>query len=125
VALLRARAQLPGAWVGVQEHRGSIVAIASGLQARSFDGSGDLIPALMHISMIAVEPALWGNGFGRSMTEFALATARGCAYEAAQLWTSRSNERARGLYEKLGFRATGQEKLDDRGEEIVHYRMEL
>jgi GNAT superfamily N-acetyltransferase len=45
--------------------------------------------------------------------------ARGFAH--FQLWTQANNRRAQRLYEGIGFRRSGREKVDDLDELIVHY----
>jgi ribosomal protein S18 acetylase RimI-like enzyme len=42
-----------------------------------------------------------------------------------QLWTHLTNERAQGLYGGIGFREAGRDKVDERGELIRLYRMQL
>ena len=107
--LLKERFELPDAWFAVSTEDLRMAAIGHGMPGREDDGKGDVIPGLMHLSMIAVEPDFWGRGHGRAMTEFAIERAKKFGFERVQLWTQISNERAIGLYESLGFRPAGRE----------------
>ena len=51
---------------------------------------------------LAVRPERWGSGLARRAVERAT--------EASRLWCLVENHRARGLYEHLGWRATGVER---------------
>jgi len=102
-----------------------IVGIGNHLPARENDGVGPVIPGLMHLSMIAVHPEHWGKGIGKALTLYCIARARKLGYRSIQLWTHVSNERAQRLYASVGFREIGREKIDERGERIGLYRLEL
>ncbi len=53
---------------------------------------------------LAVHPDRWGSGLG------AAAVARASAYGVTRLWCLAANERARRLYERLGWRIGGAER---------------
>lgn len=122
--MLQERSKLADSWFAAGVLNGDIVAMAHGMWARENDGDGDPIPGLMHLSMIAVKPAFWGRGYGRKMTEFSIVRGLELGFETIQLWTQPSNERARRLYESLGFEATGRVKVYD-GEPIGLYVLGL
>ena len=124
LAVFRDRAALPDAWFAAGALDGRIVAFAHGLWAREKDGTGEPIPGLMHLSMIAVEPEYWGRGYGRKITEFAIALSSILGYRAIQLWTAPTNERAVRLYRRLGFMAIGRVK-EHAGEEIGLYFLDM
>jgi ribosomal protein S18 acetylase RimI-like enzyme len=67
-----------------------------------------------HIEVLAVDPAAQGRGVARALMEAAesWARARGFARVSLNVWVQ--NERARGLYEHLGYRP-----------ETMHYLKEL
>jgi ribosomal protein S18 acetylase RimI-like enzyme len=119
--ILRARIGAAGAWFVLVRERELVVGMAHGLPARERDGEGDVVPGLMHLSMVAVDPDHWGRGIGYQLTEHALRRAQGSGFEKIQLWTHQTNLRARRLYESLGFLLAGREKRDERGESIVLY----
>lgn len=67
--------------------------------------AGDELPAL---SGVYVAPDLRGAGLGRSLVRLALDWARTYAPgRAVQLWVAPGNDAAIGLYQSLGFEATG------------------
>jgi ribosomal protein S18 acetylase RimI-like enzyme len=110
----------PTAWFVLAREGDDTVGCVHGIAAREGDGMGALIPGLMHLSLVAVEPAHWRRGIGRALTEKALAIASERGYASVQLWTQRTNLAAISLYESLGFRPTGREKTDQ-GEPIIHF----
>lgn len=61
----------------------------------------------LHLLNLSVAPAVQGRGHARYMLDQLRALA--CSRRAAQLWLEvrMSNERARGLYERYGFRNIG------------------
>ena len=84
--------------------------MAFGVRAREDDGAG----------------APYRNrGFGRETVSGLLSLGRDCGFSEAHLWVGISNELARQLYERLGFRLSGRRKLDDRGELIAHVTASL
>jgi ribosomal protein S18 acetylase RimI-like enzyme len=111
--------------VFVAKEAEQIVGMGNQLPARESDGTGPIIPGLMHMSMIAVDPAHWGKGIGKALTEYGVHRATKLGYKAIQLWTHLSNERAQRLYMGVGFREFGREKTDDRGERIRLYVLTL
>jgi ribosomal-protein-alanine N-acetyltransferase len=61
----------------------------------------------VHINNIAVLPAYRGRGYGSALLAHALAEAAGVGAERATLEVRRSNDAARRLYERFGFRMAG------------------
>ncbi len=88
---------------------------------RADDGMGAVIDERGHVSMVFVRPDLWGQGVGREvlLELHRLAEARG--WSTLSLWTRISNERARRLYERLGYQPTGRQKYLPSGDSILHY----
>ena len=56
-----------------------------------------------HLAQIAVLPELQGGGVGRALLAYSLEKLSAPGYETLTLMVSRGNERARKLYEALGF----------------------
>jgi len=69
--------------------------------------SWDDVGRLRHL---AVHPDQWGTGLAREGVDLAVAGIR-AAGRTPVLWVLGSNERARGLYEHLGWEPTGREQL--------------
>lgn len=57
---------------------------------------------------IALRKRVWGLGLGTVLMEEAISRTRQMGYEQLELEVSGQNERARGLYEKMGFLACGE-----------------
>ncbi len=119
------RAVQPGAWFLLAADNGRTVGIVYGAPGRKDDGAGRPIRGLLHLGMVAVDPARWGQGVGRELLQrsFDLAADRG--FRRLQLWTHADNVRAQRLWERFGFVRSGRIKRDPRGETIVHYEREL
>jgi 8-oxo-dGTP pyrophosphatase MutT (NUDIX family)/GNAT superfamily N-acetyltransferase len=121
--------QRPDAFgVGVFDgHDGEhLVAAAVAMPARCDDGrSTHNVPGAAHISSVATVPGRWGEGLAGRAVRAIMSLARRHGYARVQLWTRRANEGAQRLYDREGFVRSGREKLDDFGEEIVHYIREL
>jgi len=91
---------------------------------RADDGMGAVISDRGHVSMVFVRPDVWGRGVGREVLWelHRLAAAQG--WSTLSLWARISNERARRLYERLGYRSSGRQKFLLSGDSIVHYERE-
>ena len=63
-------------------------------------------PAVM--ARLAVAPPFHGYGYGASLVEFALAHARAKGYDGVALLVHPDHAAAITLYERFGFRATGE-----------------
>lgn len=123
---VRRRLSAPGGFAVVAEEGGELVAAALALQALEREGAGPgPVPGLAHVTMVAVAPGRWGRGLGATVLSAALREASARGFRRAQLWTHETNRRAQRLYERLGWVASGQTKIDDQGEAIRHYAREL
>jgi 8-oxo-dGTP diphosphatase len=118
--------QRPGVFaVGLVEED-SLLSMALAMPALADDGrSPHNVPGLAHISSVATLPARWGEGLGGRVLRAIMCQASRRGFARVQLWTHRSNARARRLYENEGFETSGREKHDDHGEVILHYLREL
>jgi GNAT superfamily N-acetyltransferase len=72
---------------------------------------GDLGTEVAELVAIYVEPAQWGKGVGAALIAAAEEEALARGYAQMSLWTFAENDRARGFYERRGWRADGSEKL--------------
>jgi ribosomal protein S18 acetylase RimI-like enzyme len=69
------------------------------------DGIGELYA-------INVDPDAWGSGAGAALLVEATDGLRRLGFEAAVLWVLPANQRARRFYERNGWSATGEEKIE-------------
>jgi GNAT superfamily N-acetyltransferase len=72
---------------------------------------GDLGEEAAELMAIYVEPELWGRGVGAALIAAAEREAVARGYEELSLWTFTENDRARGFYERRGWRADGNQRL--------------
>lgn len=121
LGLLASRLSPPGSWLLVAVQGSRVVGMAVGLLGRDRFGKGPVIPGLLHLSSVAVDPELWGQGIGGALLDMALDQARRRGHSRVQLWTQADNWRARRLYESRGFRPTGASRIDEWGEQIIHH----
>jgi ribosomal protein S18 acetylase RimI-like enzyme len=61
-------------------------------------------PGWGHLDRIAVDPGLYGRGYGRRLLTFAVATLVAAGARRIALSTQRANVRSQRLYERAGFR---------------------
>ena len=61
-------------------------------------------------------PDVWGGGLGSALHEAATEELRGMGFATATLWVLTSNTRARGFYQRRGWRPEGGTKTDWRGD---------
>jgi ribosomal protein S18 acetylase RimI-like enzyme len=64
------------------------------------DGEGEVVG-------LYVEPSWWGRGLGVRLHDAVLEDLRGGGATSARLWVLEHNTRARGMYERRGWRADG------------------
>jgi GNAT superfamily N-acetyltransferase len=124
--LIFERLGLPGYWCRLAEVDGEAVGYVVLRQSLTDGEPREPIPGLGHIWHLFVRPAWWGRGVATSLLESAMAEARRREYTAARLWTPRENARARGFYEREGWRASGAESFSDSLDlDLVEYRRTL
>lgn len=75
-------------------------------------GSGGLLCAVAHdaqgtVRQLAVSPGRWGEGLGSAALRHAEAALAAAGHRVLRLWVLSDNRRARSLYERHGWRATG------------------
>jgi 8-oxo-dGTP diphosphatase len=104
----------------------TLLSMALAMPARADDARSEHnVPGLAHISSVATTPARWGEGLAGRCVRAIMAQATRRGFARVQLWTHETNLGARHLYEREGFELSGRQKVDDRGEPIVHYVREL
>lgn len=79
---------------------------------------------------VSVDEEYWGLGIGRALLERCIICARKAGYEQLELDVVSDNERALGLYERLGFKEWGRnpkafKTRDGRYQELIAMRLEL
>jgi len=79
---------------------------------------------------ISIEESFCSRGIGRGLMEGCLACAREAGYVQVELDVAAENERACGLYRKLGFREFGRNPLEwhtreGKWQEVVYMRLPL
>ncbi len=94
-------------WVAERERR--IVGFAGVCPCRD-----PVDAALGELDTVAVDPACWRQGIGRTLMDFAIArlASDGCA--AAVLWSLAGHEQARGSYGATGWRLDARTRDGDR-----------
>jgi ribosomal protein S18 acetylase RimI-like enzyme len=70
-----------------------------------------------------VDPDVRHRGIGRALVEEAIQRSRDAGYKEIFLWVVDGNSNAERLYERLGFRRTGDVHKVREGEEPVEYEM--
>jgi 8-oxo-dGTP pyrophosphatase MutT (NUDIX family)/GNAT superfamily N-acetyltransferase len=104
----------------------TLVSAAVAMPALADDGrSPRVVPGMMHIASVATRPGRWGEGLGRRAVNAVLSQGKRRGYARTQLWTHAANPVSRHLYESMGFSFSGRTRVDDFGEDIVHYIREL
>jgi ribosomal protein S18 acetylase RimI-like enzyme len=82
------------------------------------------LPGLLHLFALDVSPSLRSRGIGAQLIEFLEAEARRRGYGGVYLEVAATNDRARSLYERLGYARTGEpfttsrERYDGQGNVI-------
>ena len=73
-------------------------------------GSDPSEPRCGHVARLYVRPDRWGARTGSALYRRATAHLREAGFSEATLWVLEHNLRARGWYERLGWRLTGERK---------------
>ena len=88
------------------------------LVAEPFRDDGVLDPACGHLSMLFVDPALWGCGVGGALVRSLQRGDHGPGWSRLSVWTREENRRGRRLYAACGFVDTGERTALHEGEII-------
>lgn len=69
---------------------------------------------------VYVDPLRWRSGVGRALLAAGCDHLSKAGYPRAHLWVISGNLRARGVYERTGWRADGRERVEQIGGSSVH-----
>jgi ribosomal protein S18 acetylase RimI-like enzyme len=95
------KSRLEGAYTAFAEDDGTVVGVAVLVDDQHEAGSREIVA-------MWVDPAARGRGAASALIEHLVELARKQGATAVALWVADGNDRARGVYERLGFAATGQ-----------------
>ena len=98
-------------WIAEDDDR--VVGYAAVGPCRDDDSAG-----LGEIYALYALPSVWGTGVGRALLRRAT-EALGDTFRGVALWVLEQNERARGFYERAGFRVDGRTKDEELGGRVV------
>ena len=88
------------------------------LVAEPFRGDDGPDDACGHLSMVFVNPALWGCGVAGALVRSLQRADHGPGWTRLSVWTRETNRRARRLYVARGFTDTGERATLHEGEVI-------
>jgi ribosomal protein S18 acetylase RimI-like enzyme len=85
------------------------------LVAETYLVDGVPLPGYGHLSMVFVDPAVWGSHVGTEM----IRDLQSRGWEGLSVWTRTDNRRAQRLYERTGFTDTDNRSTLHDGDEIM------
>jgi len=94
----------------------SIVGFCSSLPSRDADAT----PNVGEIAAIYVDPTFWRSGFGSSLVEATVESARQRNFTELTLWVLTGNGSARAFYEARGFKTDGHSKTEQHPGFSIH-----
>jgi GNAT superfamily N-acetyltransferase len=123
-----ARTERVAGKVATQVDRGDVALLARRgdrpagmLVAEPFRGEDGPDASCGHVSMLFVDPALWGFGVGGALVRSLQRGEHGPGWTRLSVWTRETNRRARRLYVARGFVDTGERSILHEGEVICRY----
>ena len=75
-------------------------------------------PAVVHLMAMWVHPEIRGSSGASQLVEAVLSWARSEGAKVVRLKVIQGNDRARGFYDRVGFRATGQTQVRERDNRV-------
>jgi ribosomal protein S18 acetylase RimI-like enzyme len=124
VARVVEKLQEPTAVSYVAASDAGIVGMALLEPCRADDGTGAVVRAALHISMIFIDPVSQRQGVGSRLMRYALDSAHAAGISSVSLWTDCENAGARKLYEVLGMKPTRTRQVSETVE-WVRYELDL
>ncbi|MEU0314245.1 GNAT family N-acetyltransferase [Nocardioides sp. NPDC006273] len=91
------------------------------LVAETYLVDGVPLPGYGHLSMVFVDPAVWGSHVGTEM----IRDLQSRGWEGLSVWTRTDNRRAQRLYERTGFTDTSNRSTLRDGDEIMQLAWSL
>ena len=95
--------------------------VAGALVAEPFVGDDGAETGRGHLSMVVVDPALWGCGVASALVRAVQGGVHGPGWSRLSVWTRESDARARRLYLARGFVDTGERATLHEGELISRW----
>jgi ribosomal protein S18 acetylase RimI-like enzyme len=84
--------------------------------------AGEEADAAAHVSLVSVDPAHWGEGYGLAVVGLLERALSNAGYTDAQLHVLETNTRARRLYERSGWRLVRTGDVHDEGPQAVYQK---
>lgn len=108
-------------WIAIDDDSKKVIGTTGLYSTRKDEGEA------YWLGWTCVEPACRGQGIGSKLVDFAIEKARGAGKKFLRLYTSTNPSQATAqiLYEKRGFRITGEEKLRGTEFKILYRELEL
>jgi GNAT superfamily N-acetyltransferase len=124
---IRVRLRNPATWCQVAELEGRMVGHVALIPAALHASYPLDDPSLAHLWQLFVREEHWGSGIAAKLHDGVLAEARARGYSAFRLFTPAAQLRARGFYEREGWRALGEAFVEPAfgGIELIEYRRPL
>ena len=124
---IKVRLRNPAVWCQVAEADGALVGHIA-LTPASLHSSYPIDdPTLAHLWQMFVRREHWGSGIATTLHDAVLDEARRRGYREFRLYTPARQLRARGFYEREGWRSVGEAFAEETlgGMELVEYRRPL
>jgi GNAT superfamily N-acetyltransferase len=124
---LRVRLRNPAVWCQVAETHGRMAGHVALIPASLHSSHPLDDPALAHLWQLFVREEHWGSGIATKLHDAVLDEALRRSYSEFRLYTPAGQARARGFYEREGWRSAGEPFAEETlgGMELVEYRRPL
>ena len=124
---IRVRLRNPAVWCQVAEADGVLLGHVALIPASLHSSYPIDDPTLAHLWQMFVRREHWGSGIATSLHAAVVEEARRRGYTAFRLYTPARQLRARGFYEREGWRSVGDAFPEEflGGMELIEYRLRL
>ncbi len=119
-AVTRITEKVAGGLLVVAEDGNDVIGMALGEPGRERDGAGDVVPGLLHLSMVFVVPPRQRQGVGSALVEALADAAWNQGYRSLSTWTP-----APEFLQACGFERSGRIKQLLDGTDVIHLTAEL